>query len=61
MLDCMMAYESDFRTYMDLSDGNAPLPCPEQIWDEPVLNKSQILLLHSGSSFNQAIVFEHSD
>jgi hypothetical protein len=48
MLDCMMAYESDHRMHMDLFDGKAPLPCPEQIWDEPVLNKSQILILNSG-------------
>ncbi|KAL5348624.1 hypothetical protein ACLOAV_006041 [Pseudogymnoascus australis] len=48
MLDCMMAYESDFRTHMDLLDGKAPLPCPEQIWDEPILNKAPLLILNGG-------------
>ncbi|KFX91706.1 hypothetical protein O988_07614, partial [Pseudogymnoascus sp. VKM F-3808] len=48
MLDCMMAYESDFRTHMDLLDGKAPLPCPEQIWDEPMLNKAPLLILNGG-------------
>lgn len=48
MLDCMTAYESDFRTHMDLSDGKAPLPCPEQIWNEPILNKTQVLILNNG-------------
>ena len=46
----MMAYESDFRTHMDLSDGEAPLPCPEQIWDELVPLKAQLLILNKGSS-----------
>ena len=44
----MMAYESDFRTHMDLLDGKAPLPCPEQIWDEPMLNKAPLLILDGG-------------
>ncbi|KIM94796.1 hypothetical protein OIDMADRAFT_135444 [Oidiodendron maius Zn] len=44
----MTAYESDFRTHMDLSDGKAPLPCPEQIWNEPILNKTQVLILNNG-------------
>ena len=48
MLDCMMAYESDFRTHMDLLDGKAPLPCPEQIWNEPILNKTHVLILNGG-------------
>lgn len=46
----MMAYESDFRTHMDLLDGKAPLPCPEQIWDEPILNKAPLLILNGGQS-----------
>jgi hypothetical protein len=48
MLDCMMAYESDFRTHMDLSDGKAPLPCPEQIWDDPMPPMAQLLVLNNG-------------
>ena len=48
-----MAYESDFRSHMDLSDGKAPLPCPEQIWNEPMLNKAQILILNNGSLCTQ--------
>lgn len=51
MLDCMMAYQSDSRTHMDLLDGKAPLPCPEQIWNEPILNKKQVLILNSGSAY----------
>ena len=51
MLDYMMAYESDFRMSMGLFDGKAPLPCPEQIWDEPMLNVARVLILTSGSSF----------
>ncbi|KAE9376284.1 hypothetical protein N431DRAFT_330374 [Stipitochalara longipes BDJ] len=48
MLDCMMAYESNFRTHMDLLDAKAPLPCPEQIWDETILDKAQIPILNNG-------------
>jgi hypothetical protein len=59
MLDCMMAYESNFRTHMDLLDGKAPLPCPEQIWDEPMLNKTQIPILNNDLSYTQLNSFEH--
>jgi hypothetical protein len=45
MLDFMIVYESDYRTFMDLPDSKAPLPCPEQICDKPVLNTAQILSL----------------
>ncbi|RFU34835.1 hypothetical protein B7463_g1431, partial [Scytalidium lignicola] len=48
MLDCMIAYESNFRTHMNLSDGKAPLPCPEQIWDESLPPKAQLLILKNG-------------
>ncbi|KAH8822063.1 hypothetical protein F5884DRAFT_851259 [Xylogone sp. PMI_703] len=48
MLDCMIAYQSNFRTHMNLSDGKAPLPCPEQIWDESLPPKAQLLILKNG-------------
>jgi hypothetical protein len=58
MLDCMMAYESNFRTQMYLLDAKAPLPCPEPIWDAAVLDKAQIPILNDGSSYNQIIFLD---
>jgi len=58
MLDCMMAYESNFRTHMYLLDAKAPLPCPEQIWDAAVLDKAQIPILNDGSFYTSINSFK---
>lgn len=33
LLDCLMAYQSDFRPQMHLEDGKAPLPYNEEVWE----------------------------
>lgn len=33
MVDCMVAYESDFRPQMKLIDAKAPLPCSDVAWE----------------------------
>ena len=42
MVDCMVAYESDFRPQMKLIDAKAPLPCSDVVWESSDLDKDLI-------------------
>ncbi|KAH8799151.1 hypothetical protein F5884DRAFT_135744 [Xylogone sp. PMI_703] len=54
LLDCMMAYESDFRPQMNLDDAEALMPCREDIWE--ALDESEWRALFDSYNGTQSLL-----